>query len=114
MELADACEVLESLASGLDPLTGAALPESSPLHHARVVRALYTALLHLSKPATGVQLPGKAGKPWDAAEDARLLAAFDAGVKIPELAARHQRTRGAIQSRLIRLGRLQAPQEGSA
>ena len=52
------------------------------------------------------RLPAKAGQPWTAEEDDRLLSGFDGGATLKELSDRHERTDGAIQSRLIRLGRL--------
>ena len=51
-------------------------------------------------------------QPWTPAEETDLLSAFDRGVAIKELAASHQRTRGAIKARLVRLGRLEAPSAG--
>lgn len=117
MDLVEACENLEALAAGRDPVSGAALPPTNPLNNARVIRALYTALLHLQPqvpdPAACRALPARAGQSWDADKDARLVAAFDPGTRTPELAEQHQRTRGAIQSRLVRLGRLQLPATGN-
>jgi hypothetical protein len=47
----------------------------------------------------------RSGKWWSAAEDGRLLAAYDAGVSIIDLAKRHGRTRFAIADRLVDEGR---------
>jgi len=47
-----------------------------------------------------------AGKPWDAEEDESLVADFESGTSIAELAQMHERTEGAIRSRLMRLGKL--------
>jgi hypothetical protein len=44
------------------------------------------------------------GKSWQPEEDQQLTDAFRAGAKIMELCAQHQRRRGAIRSRLLRLG----------
>jgi len=52
--------------------------------------------------------PGNAGKSWTEDEDHRLVAAFDAGTPVAALARTHERTTGAINSRLVKLGRLQA------
>jgi hypothetical protein len=54
----------------------------------------------------GKPLPAQAGTSWTAAEDEQLVREFDAGKAVPELAQVHQRTEGAIRSRLLRLGRL--------
>jgi hypothetical protein len=44
------------------------------------------------------------GKPWSPEEDQQLTDAFRAGATIKELCVQHQRGRGAIRSRLQRLG----------
>lgn len=114
MELCEVCNIIESLADGVDPLTGQALPDASPYHHPRVLRALDSALLelHRTKSNDGAekQLPSNAGKPWSLIEEARLVEDFDAGMSNAELADTHRRTRGAIRSRLVRLEKL-APSE---
>jgi hypothetical protein len=43
-------------------------------------------------------------KSWQPEKDQQLTDAFRAGAQITELCARHQRRRGAIRSRLLRLG----------
>jgi hypothetical protein len=110
----EVCDILEALADGIDPLTGQALPDASPYHHPRVLRALYSALLELrstTPDAGGDKQPSSnAGKPWSLNEDARLAEDFDAEMSIAELAEKHRRSRGAIRSRLVRLGKL-APSE---
>jgi hypothetical protein len=55
--------------------------------------------------------PLNAGKPWNLAEDEELIRAFDAGVSINALAAKHQRTAGSINARLMRHGRIVLPLE---
>jgi hypothetical protein len=47
----------------------------------------------------------RAGRRWESAEDAALLADFDAGVPLQEIAARSGRGLFAVQVRLIKLGR---------
>ncbi|HLB33135.1 MAG TPA: hypothetical protein VJK54_02755 [Chthoniobacterales bacterium] len=47
-----------------------------------------------------------AGKPWTPQENERLIIGFDSGISIENLARNHQRTAVAIESRLIRLGKL--------
>jgi hypothetical protein len=99
---------LEALANGIDPVTGEVLADWSPCHHPPVIRALFYAarpLERLVKPARSSHLSGNAGKPWSKEEDATWLEAFDQGVSVKELAERHARTRGSIESRLVRHGR---------
>ena len=51
-------------------------------------------------------VPARHGTAWSAGEDNRLRALFLAGEPISELAKAHQRKRGAISSRLVKLGLL--------
>lgn len=53
--------------------------------------------------------PNRNGETWKPEEDERLAQAFDSGAAIKELAASHERTNGAIRSRLVRLGRIERP-----
>ena len=113
MTPAEAKQIIEVLAGGIDPATGEVLPDDSPLSSPHVIRALFIAakaleLMAAAKPARpAAAAPGNAGKPWAENEDQRLIVAFDAGTLVAELARTHERTHGAINSRLIRLGRLQ-------
>ena len=45
-----------------------------------------------------------AGEPWTLAEEALLRAEYQSGMSCAVLAKKHRRTRGAIASRLVRLG----------
>ena len=49
---------------------------------------------------------GNRGSRWEPYEEDRLLKEFDAGTGIPEIANAHDRTAGAIEARLVKLGRL--------
>lgn len=106
-------KILHSLALGLDPDTGSPLDASQGfvLQQPDVIRALFLAVDALASrpgrtPQSRTGRPGKAGQPWSEDEDQRLAAAFDAGGSIAGLARDHQRSRGAITSRLLRLGRM--------
>src|SRR5262249_55472999 len=48
--------------------------------------------------------PLRQGVAWSADEDERLRSAFLSGAKTAALAGTHQRSRGAIRSRLVKLG----------
>jgi len=118
MEREAALKTLQQLANGVDPHTGEVFRADSPYQHPDTVRALFFALSALEtgpasrQRATGNEnAPQNAGKPWSADEDKALAAAFDAGRQIPELAAQHQRSRFAIETRLAKLGKI-APPEG--
>jgi hypothetical protein len=104
--------ILQQLADGVDPITGEVFPDDSPYQHPKIIRTLFTAVRLLEQLPEREQRvrdhPLKAGKPWDQAEDSALSGAFDEGVSIAALAERHQRTRGAIQSRLVKFGKITA------
>jgi ATP-dependent DNA helicase UvrD/PcrA len=57
---------------------------------------------HASNKTNGV--PARHGVPWSAEEDSRLRTSYLAGQAIAALARTHQRKRGAITSRLMKLG----------
>ena len=116
MEEARAHAIVSALANGVNPLTGELFAADSPYQAPDVIRALYCAVRSLeaaSRRRTRGQDAGSnnAGKPWTEEEDRQLLSAFDGGRPLVQLAQAHGRTRGGIQARLIRHGRL-AP-EGS-
>jgi hypothetical protein len=119
MTLIEAKRLLESLAQGLNPKTGHALPEDNPVHSPDVIRALNMAVMALHKSVEKPLRPkmeraSKAGQSWSPEEDEQLLSAFDAGSDVPALAKAHERSRGGITSRLIRHGRLQADRREDA
>jgi len=106
--------ILTALAEGVHPLTGQPLPDDSVYQHAKVLRALQSAISALKrgktkrsgKPRREGQ-PPQSGKPWPQHEVGQLLHAFEAGIGIDELAQRHGRTRRAIEARLEKLGKIQ-------
>jgi hypothetical protein len=77
-----------------------------------VVRALYEAASALERQERydrrKSQLPPKICEAWSEDEDRKLLAAFDAGRALQELAAAHERTMGAVRARLLKYGRINA------
>jgi hypothetical protein len=104
--------ILESLANGFDPNSGARLP-TDVFQTAETVRALFTASALLKITATVVAASPKrrttltsAGLPWTDDEDTRLCQEFDAKMTISQIALQHSRSSGAITSRLVKLGRI--------
>ena len=112
MDQAQALAVVRSLANGVDPESGEVFPPESAYQRPQVVRALYEAAAALERferfQRRKSQLPAKTGEPWTEDEDRRLLASFDAGHALGELAAGHQRTQTGIRARLVKYGRLAA------
>ena len=110
--LGDALRVVRSLANGVDPATGEVFPTDSAYQRAETVRALFAAAQALEAAERferrKQQLPAKTGEPWSEDEDRKLLAAFDAGRALAELASAHQRTQTGGRARLVKYGRLAA------
>ncbi len=112
MDSAQALAVVRSLANGVDPESGEVFPAESAYQRPQVVRALYQAATALERidrfDRRRSQMPPKTGEPWTEEEDRKLLAAFDAGRALQELAAAHERTMGAVRARLLKYGRINA------
>jgi hypothetical protein len=110
--------ILRALSNGTDPFTGETFPATSPYQHPEMVRALFQAVHALESATAGKKrqaaraATGKvsnSGKPWTKEEDDRLLATFDAGKSVDELAAEHGRSRLAIEARLAKFGKVPTP-----
>jgi hypothetical protein len=99
--------VLESLANGNDPSTGARIPGET-FHSADTVRALFAAASLLKGARNGNTKFVAAGTPWSSEEDSRLGQELDRGMTIAQIALGHGRTSGAITSRLVKLGKIEA------
>jgi len=112
MDSAQALAVVRSLANGVDPESGEVFPAESAYQRPQIVRALYEAATALERidrfDRRRSQMPPKTGEPWTEEEDRKLLAAFDAGRALQELAAAHERTMGAVRARLLKYGRINA------
>lgn len=115
MNLQQARAVVETLAQGIHPVTGVLMDADSPYNEPTVVRALFTVARALEGHRSG---PGKEsaggrppaapnqGKPWTPQDDASLEAAFAAGSDLKPLAQELGRTPFALESRLVKLGKL--------
>jgi hypothetical protein len=112
MDQSQALAVVRSLANGVDPESGEVFPAESTYQRPQVVRALYEAATALERverfERRKAQMPAKTGEPWSEDEDRKLLASFDAGRALQELAAAHERTMGAVRARLLKYGRINA------
>lgn len=103
--------LIATLANGVNPLTGEVFPADSPYQAPDVVRALYTAgrALEGRTRLRRAGTPANAGTPWTEEEDRRLVAEFDAGLTLIELAQSHRRTPAGIQARLEKHERTAQP-----
>lgn len=111
METTEALEIVRSLAEGRDPETKEAFGADNLYQKPRIIRALYRAVQALER-LTAIdrrkeRLPGNTGKAWSKDEDGILIAAFTEGAALESLAAKHQRTIGAIRARLVLHGKLE-------
>lgn len=121
MELQIARQIIDTLAQGIHPITGEAMPEDSPYNAPPVIRALYAVsrALEGAAPAPSAEAPRarraappNAGKAWTAQEDAALETAFDAGIALKQVAEELGRTRFAVEQRLVKLGKIEAAPGG--
>lgn len=111
MELQTARAIIDTLAQGIHPVTGEAMPPDSPYLAPPVIRALFTVSQALGSAAAPrrrerTDLPANTGKPWSAEDDEALRAGFGAGTPTKDLAAALGRTRWAVESRLVKLGEM--------
>src|SRR5205085_5295608 len=95
MELQIARQIIDTLAQGIHPITGEAMPEDSPYNAPPVIRALHAVSRaledagvqgHAEAPAEAPRprraQPPNAGKAWTPPEDAALETALDAGIPL--------------------------------
>jgi len=108
MDANEALPIVRSLADGRDPQSGAPLPQESVFHQPQVIRALFAAAAVLELSASK---PAAAGGPWSSEEEQKLVGQFDAGIAPADIAQAHGRTRGAIISRLVKLGKISKGEE---
>ena len=112
MDAESALLVIRPMAEGIDPFTGEEYAPDSSYQNVRVVRALMAAVASLEQEQGRDRrrqgLPANAGMPWSPDEDDELAKEFETGMTIREIARAHQRTGGAVQARLEKLGKLES------
>ena len=115
MELQIARQIIDTLAQGIHPITGEAMPEDSPYNAPPVIRALHAVSRALEGSVVGAtsdpvkprrNQPPNAGKAWSPQEDAALETAFDAGIPLKQVAQELGRTAFAVEQRLVKLGKI--------
>jgi len=111
MDIEYAKKVLSVLADGVNPITGEILPTTDSSNQPEVIRALHAVLnaLGSNSSSTKKPQPENAGKPWSQEEDDALRKEYHQGLKTAEIAKIHNRSRGAITSRLVRIGEANNP-----
>lgn len=108
MDIERAKELLQVLADGINPITGEVLSDNDSCNQVEIVRALHTAILTMENASTKRTRPQpeNAGKLWTEDEETQLISEFRNGVKGNEIAKLHNRSKGAIAARLVRLGEI--------
>ena len=118
--------ILNALANGIHPATGEKFGADSPYQHPDTVRALFEAMRAVEGAGQAAPAPSSAstsasaaerrpampdsgsGSRWTSEEEQRLVSSFDTGRTVDELARAHNRSRAAIEARLVRLGKMDA------
>ena len=116
MEREQTLRILNALANGVHPATGEKFAADGPYQHPDTVRALFEAMRAVEGGVATAPAPERkpafpqsgSGSRWSGEEEQRLAAAFDAGEPVDALARAHNRSRAAIEARLVRLGKMDA------
>lgn len=100
----EAHRIVSLLAHGLDPDRPNLALSADVLHRPYVIRALFLAAELLKRDGnTGETKDDRVGKPWSREEDDELKDEISRQVGLKEIASHHQRSSGAIISRVVRL-----------
>ena len=116
MEREQTLRILNALANGVHPATGERFAADGPYQHPDTVRALFEAMRAVEGGGAATPAPERrpalpqsgAGSRWSTEEEERLAGEFDSGRTVDELARAHNRSRAAIEARLVRLGKMDA------
>jgi hypothetical protein len=116
MEKEQTLRILNALANGVHPATGERFAADGPYQHPDTVRALFEAMRAVEGGGAATPAPERrpalpqsgSGSRWSAEEEERLAGEFDSGRTVDELARAHNRSRAAIEARLVRLGKMDA------
>lgn len=122
MDTQQPIDILQALASGIDPISGEQLPVDAPYNRPDIIRALYASIEQLKHPPTvnngsatasgkSKTLPKNSGKPWTAEMKEILRKGFAAGETPAQLAEKLARTKVSITCELEKQG-LILPGEG--
>jgi hypothetical protein len=99
MEREHALKILNALANGVHPATGEVFAADRAMESGGV-RASATAERKTA------DMPANTFVRWTSDEEERLAAGFDSGKSSAELARLHNRSRAAIEARLLKMGKI--------
>ena len=112
MHTFEALRIIEKLSTGINPLSDEPLAPKSLCLNQDIQKALQVTVPALQARMRWIerqaQLPANAGKSWKTEEEESLNTGFDNGDSVDILAERHQRTKGSITSRLVKMGKISA------
>lgn len=99
-------KILRNLVSGVNPLTGDALPSKNIYNNPDIVDALKAAICALDgkQPFLATSVHKRHKLPWSDEEEQELVNGFNARKSINLLSNIHQRTECGIRARLVKLG----------
>ena len=114
MDREQALKIVNALANGVHPATGEVFAADSAYQHPDTVRALFEAVRAMEgsrAPAAPAErknadVPANTFVRWTPEEEERLATDFDAGRTSAELAKLHNRSRAAIEARLLKMGKI--------
>ena len=110
-----ALKIMSCLREGLDPRTGAEIPNDSVFQMSIVTRAIYTACDALKSQIKAdarrlkrneekrINMPKMQGQRWLPEEDEVLREEIEKGMSVYEIAVAHQRSLLSIQKRIEKL-----------
>lgn len=115
MDIVNVKNILKALADGVNPVTGEVLSPIDSCNQPDIIRALCAAVNILEKEEKKNKihqnLPENAGKLWSSEDDEKLCSMYDQGCSSGDICAYFKRTKGAIASRLVHLGKIQFREE---
>lgn len=118
MDINKSIKILEAMANGNNPNTGARLPSKSLYNSPKVIRAMFTIInyvktsqekekqIEYKKRANNVKKgsPARHGFPWLDEEKQELIDNFSPGRSLKRFAQKHERTVGAVKAVLEKEG----------
>lgn len=127
MDIHQSVDILQALASGIDPATGEVIATGSPYNKPDAIRALFVCIEHIKHPPRAVKktvvekqsdnsgkgLPKNAGMPWTEDLKRALAQGFQAGQMPAELANSFERSKASIVYELKKQGLISEQQAKS-
>ena len=117
MFIDEAKEIIDSLANGVNPITGKKLPNDSPYNNNKVISALTTACKYIEytkdyamwlgekhRDNIDNDRPENSGLPWTETLTKELTEKHNDGKTIDQLSEYFERSNDSIQQKLVNLG----------